>query len=336
MKIRTNLYFFAVVVLMMASCNGGNTKKTEQVKAEQEFKALPFPAVQVPSVMNDPDDVLVYLAENYWNVITEPSRNYRCDSLYVSGVDKGSVEQKFADWTRLLDNVSLDIAVRSIENLYNKASACEKKNPSSNVFETIVSLTEKYFYDPNSPMRNEDYYLPFVSRYAQYDGLSDVEREKYARQSRLCALNRKGTKAADFKFSDKNGKIRTLYDIKAELTLLFFSNPGCNACMDIIKVLRDEPVISSLITGGRMAVLNIYIDEDIQAWRSYMPIYPEEWYNGFDPEFVLRNNEIYNIRAIPSLYLLDKEKNVLMKDVPENVLFNYLCSAYGTGTGSCR
>ena len=108
------------------------------------------------------------------------------------------------------------------------------------------------------------------------------------------------------------------------MTLLFFSNPGCNACMDIINVLRDDATISSLIGSGRMAVLNIYIDEDIQAWRSYMPIYPEHWYNGFDPDYVLRSNEIYCIRAIPSLYLLDKEKNVLMKDVPENRLFNYL------------
>ena len=94
--------------------------------------------------------------------------------------------------------------------------------------------------------------------------------------------------------------------------------------MEIIEVLRDEPVISSLISSEKMAVLNIYIDEDIQAWRSYMPIYPEQWYNGFDPDFVIRGEELYNIRAIPSLYLLDKEKNVLMKDVPENVLFNYL------------
>jgi hypothetical protein len=69
-----------------------------------------------------------------------------------------------------------------------------------------------------------------------------------------------------------------------------------------------------------MAVLNIYIDEDLQAWKDYMPVYPQEWYNGFDPDLVLRNNDIYNIRAIPSLYLLDKEKTVLLKDaVPEKI-----------------
>ena len=96
--------------------------------------------------------------------------------------------------------------------------------------------------------------------------------------------------------------------------------------MNIINVLRGEPAVSRLITDGRMAVVNVYIDEDIQEWMSYMPVYPEEWYNGFDPDLVLRNNDLYNIRAIPSLYLLDSEKRIIMKDAPEGRLFNYLSS----------
>ena len=290
------------------------------------MKALPFPDVQVPSMISTQQEVVEYMAQNYWNGITEPSRNYVCDSLYVSGVDKSVVEQKFADWTYILNNARLDIALKSVEKLYDRALACEKHDSQSNVFETFVSLAQKYFYDANSPLRNEEYYLPFVSRYARYEALMDVERQKYEREARLCALNRLGTKATDFRFCDKRGKIRNLYDIEAELTLVFFSNPGCGACKEIMNVLKDDPTISSLIKGGVMKVLNIYIDEDLQAWRSYMPIYPEEWYNAFDPDLSVRNDETYNIRAIPSLYLLDKEKNVLMKDVPENILFNYLVS----------
>ena len=79
-----------------------------------------------------------------------------------------------------------------------------------------------------------------------------------------------------------------------------------------------------MISQGRLAVLNIYIDEDLQAWREYMPIYPEEWYNGFDPDLVIRTDNLYNVRAIPSLYLLDSDKRVIMKDAPENKVFNYL------------
>ncbi|MBQ5850964.1 MAG: hypothetical protein IIW54_09160, partial [Lachnospiraceae bacterium] len=33
---------------------------------------------------------------------------------------------------------------------------------------------------------------------------------------------------------------------------------------------------------------------------------------------VIRNDELYSVRAIPSLYLLDKEKRVILKDAPEN------------------
>ena len=96
--------------------------------------------------------------------------------------------------------------------------------------------------------------------------------------------------------------------------------------MNIIQVLKGDQKISAMISQGRLAVLNIYIDEDLQAWREYMPIYPEEWYNGFDPDLVIRTDNLYNVRAIPSLYLLDSDKRVIMKDAPENKLFNYLLS----------
>ena len=327
MNMRINLMIIAAAAVFAAACgNGASQKNEKQVKAEQKFQALPFPDVQIPSMLSEEQEILNYLAENYWNGMTVPSRDYPCDSLYVSGVEHGVVEQKFADWTLLLDNVDISVARKSVGKLYDMAYGCEKQNPSSNVFETFVNLAQKYFYDPNSPLRNEDYYLPFVSKYAAYEGLSDVERGRFEREARLCSLNKIGTKATDFRFSDRNGRMRNLYDIKAPYTLLFFSNPGCEACMQIINVLKGEPVIAQMIADGTLAVLNIYIDEDIQSWRSYMPVYPEEWYNGFDPDLLIRNNDIYAVRAIPSLYLLDHEKRVILKDVPENKLFNILLS----------
>ena len=81
-----------------------------------------------------------------------------------------------------------------------------------------------------------------------------------------------------------------------------------------------------MISDGSLAVVNIYIDEDIRAWREYMPIYPDEWYNGFDPDFVIRTDILYNVRAIPSLYLLDKDKTVLMKDAVTDRVLNYLAN----------
>ena len=77
-----------------------------------------------------------------------------------------------------------------------------------------------------------------------------------------------------------------------------------------------------------MAVLNIYIDEDLEEWRSYMTVYPEHWYNGFDPDMVIRGENLYNVRAIPSLYLLDRNKTVIMKDAPEARVFEWLSTKH--------
>lgn len=308
---------FAVSVLCVVGC-GGNSKKAEQ------FTALPFPIINPPAILDDQKEIFEYMAVHWWDGITDSNRSYPCDSTLVSGVSKADVEQKMANWISVLDMVDMSVVKTSVERLYDRAAACEVKDTSSNVFETFTTLVDKYLYDPNSPLRNEDYYAFYAERLSKSDLVESVMQEKYAKQVSLASMNRRGTKAADFRFSDKRGKMHTLYGIKSDLTLLFFSNPGCAACKEIIDILNNDPVISGLITEGTMSVLNIYIDEDLEAWFSYMPIYPENWYNGFDPDLVIRGEELYNVRAIPSLYLLDKDKNVIMKDAPESRVFEYL------------
>ena len=94
-------------------------------------------------------------------------------------------------------------------------------------------------------------------------------------------------------------------------------------------MLSEQISVSSLIESGRLAVLNIYIDEDLAAWYEYMFIYPEDWYNGYDPNGIIRTDTLYNVRAIPSLYILDQDKTVIMKDAPDQRVFSFLASIAG-------
>lgn len=310
----------SIVILLTVLCAVGcaNNRKAEQ------FKALPFPNVTAPAMIQDQQELAEFMAEHWWDGLTDPQRSYPCDSTLVSGVTRGDVEQKFANWTVILNAVDYSVAAKSVNRLFDRVLACEKKDTASNVFEAMSQIMEKYLYDPNSPMRNEDFYGPYVSRLSQSELVDEGMRTAYAYDAKMCQLNRVGTKASEFRFSDAKGKVRRLYDIKADYTILFFSNPGCTACMDIINALKSFPQVLEGIKSGKLAVLNIYIDEDLKAWKEYMPIYPKEWYNGYDPDYVIRTDVLYNVRAIPSLYLLDKDKNVIMKDAPENRLFDWL------------
>ena len=315
MSMRINQLILILSIILTVGC--------KEKKAEQ-FQALPFPDVMPPEMLETPQDRAEYMAEHWWDKLTDTERNYPCDSILVSGVSREVVEQKFANWVNVLSMVDYPHAVKSVRRLYDKSLKCERTDTASNVFDTFRSLVEKYLYDPNSPMRNEDLYGPYAECLSKSEFVDEGNRKGYAYDARMCALNRVGTKVADFRFEDKNGKVRRLYDIKADFTVLFFSNPGCVACKEIINALKGTPQIDSMISAGRIAVLNIYIDEDLEAWRSYMPIYPETWYNGFDPDFVIRGDVLYNVRAIPSLYLLDKDKNVMMKDALTDKVIDFL------------
>ena len=118
----------------------------------------------------------------------------------------------------------------------------------------MTEHVEKYLFDANSPYRNEDLYGIYAERLSSSEFISAPMREKYARDARLCALNRVGTQATDFRFADKRGKVRMLHEIKSPYTLLFFSNPGCEACMTIINVLKGEPRISQMIASRYGAI----------------------------------------------------------------------------------
>ena len=134
-------------------------------------------------------------------------------------------------------------------------------------------------------------------------------------------LDRTGTPAADFAFTDTQGRIRTLYGVKAEYTVLIFGNPGCKACREIMEDMESTPEVAALIGSGRLKVVDVYIDQEIEDWKAHIPEYPAAWINGYDHHYAIRTDILYNVRGIPSIYLLDAEKTVLQKDTtPERLL----------------
>jgi hypothetical protein len=226
----------------------------------------------------------------------------------------------------LLRQLPLEESGKAVARLYDRAEAFERKSPESNVFEQLSRLTKHYLYDPNSPVRNEDLYWYYVDRLSRCDLIDGGYRTGYEWEARACRLNRVGTPAADFTFTDTRGRLRTLYGVKADYTVLIFGNPGCNACQEIMEAMSASPEISALIDSGRLQVVDVYIDQDIDDWKAHIPEYPKNWINGYDQAYTIRTDLIYNVRGIPSVYLLDADKTVVMKDAPQELVLGALAS----------
>ena len=140
----------------------------------------------------------------------------------------------------------------------------------------------------------------------------------------LAQKNRVGTKALDFTYTLASGAQGTLYQIKSDYTLLFINNPGCHACTKTIEALKSIPMVSELIKKKKLTILSLYPDEELDEWRKHRSEFPAEWINGYDKSFTIKTKNLYDLKAIPTLYLLDANKKVLLKDATTQAIYDNL------------
>ncbi len=304
------LILFIAAIGAFVACGGQATKKatTTERTPRPEYQ-IP----QVPGMITDTMAMITWAEQHYWD-------NYDfADTTAVNDADY--TEQAFANYLQLLHNIPREKGNESIEILFKKASVDKYS------LQKVAEVAEKYLFDPNSPMRDEEYYIVALNALLANPALDQYERIRPQEQLRLAMKNRVGDQAADFTYALASGARKTLYGFRAEYTLLFFNNPGCPACAIMIEDIVGSQYLSRLVSEGVLRVLAIYPDEDLEAWREHAGDFPAVWENGYDVDMKIKADELYDLKAIPTLYLLDSRKRVILKDVMsvpwiENTLYN--------------
>ena len=241
-------------------------------------------------------------------------------------------EQKFANFCVTLSRMSEPERSRQVDTLLTRSL-----RGSRDMFANFMTLAEKYLYDPNSPYRDGELYLPFLQWTIHSKKIEDVWKERPRYQLKLVLENRVGTQAHDFHYitngngsdasskgstKDKASTKGTLYNIKSEYTLIYFNNPECHDCGRVHGYLVASKVFTILLKSGRLKLLALYPDEDLGAWTRHKDEYPSTWIAARYAKKADR--EYYHLPAIPSLYLLDKTKKVLLKDATVEAVEEYL------------
>lgn len=88
-------------------------------------------------------------------------------------------------------------------------------------------------------------------------------------------------------------------------------------CGQVSSDLKSSEIISGLVENGMLTVLSVYPDEDIGEWTRHYDEQPSSWIRCYDRGCRIREKGLYNLEAIPSLYLLDRNKRVILKDVSD-------------------
>lgn len=241
------------------------------------------------------------------------------DTVNVKNPEIG--EQKLVDFIAAFPKVSDSVRRQAIHTMLAKA----EKTPAS--FNYFTDQFEHYLYDPNSPMRNDLYFESVLAFLVDSETLSEPERLGYNNLLKLVRKNQVGTDAADFRFLLPDGDNSSLYEVDAALTMLFFYEPGCSFCESSIDQLEASPFIKKMISDQDLNIVAIYPYGDLDIWKGYQERIPVNWVNGFDSRNQILERNLYDIRATPTIYLLDKDKKVLLKDTDLEQLANFLTIA---------
>jgi len=137
-------------------------------------------------------------------------------------------------------------------------------------------LMARYLDDSESPLYSDVVYAQLLR------ALPETPQRVWLLEQ--LAKNRVGDHAADVPVRTADGKEMRLWKIKSEQTLLIFFDPDCRRCQRLDAQLKQEPLI---VQNPRLKVVR----KDI---------------NDLHGE--------YYVPHTPALYLLDKEKRVVLKE----------------------
>lgn len=286
MRFIMELITVIVISFSLWGCTSGNGKQSSVQK-----KTI-FTQPDIPPLITNPQERIAYVVTHYWD-------HFNFADTTLAG-NAEMTEQAFVNYLSLLPNTTMDVVEKSVSEMIGKAITT-----GNATFDHFAALYEKYLYDPNSPFRQEDYYIVVLRCIIANDKVDEQQKIRPRYQLGMALKNRPGTIAADFTITLHNGRTIKLSAITAEYTLLFFNNPDCHDCARVKQVLGK-------LSDTRIKVVAVYPDEDPALWRQTK--YPPDWINGYDAGQVISNGQLYDLKAIPTLYLLDRQKRVILKD----------------------
>lgn len=254
-----------------------------------------------PDSIGGRQDHINYMAKHFWTESTI------ADTTYFQS------PKLLLDYLYLLKQT--DEQQKCVQSFVSLACKQEK------TFGLILYWLDNILYDSSSPHYNEKLYSSLMNAVINSDADSVMKLIPRKRME-MMNKNQVGKQAYEFSFVNKEGYTKSLYNIEAPLLLLVFNNPDCSLCHQTEKNIVQNELLQSLLNSSRLKLLAVTPDADYEEWMNHT--YPSNWLVGYDKEKVIYEQRLYDIQRLPCLYLLDKDKRVLLKEADYNRLCKYL------------
>ncbi len=294
------VWIFCVVILCACTSKETGQSKKESDTTGMEISSKGFEMVVPPTLLVTPEERADYLVRHYWG------RFNFTDTTFLHRPEIS--EQAFANYIDLFSHTRIETVKYSI------AHTLDQSRQEPKMHEYFTELFKKYLYDSNSPLRNEEYYTFVVEYLLESGNLDEAGKARLQFTREMIRKNQVGREGTDFSYKSASGKTGRMHAIQSPALLLLFYNPDCHSCAETVHFLKNSSLINELVLAQKLTILAVYPDEDLERWKAHLPELPDTWMKVYDHPRILVDKNLYDLRAIPTLYLLDENKIVLLKD----------------------
>lgn len=271
-------------------------------------------APAIPIVKGKADSLYPYryVKEHYWDDV-----NFNDDRLLRTPF----FEPKMDDYFKNFVSAEPDSVISEVKYILLSARTGKEMYPY-----LLTKFTNKYM-NPEFMGQDKVFVYLFENFYAKGDTvlLNPASRKTITERAYSLMANQLGQPAPQLELTDTAGKKISLYSIRAPFTIVAFWDPNCGHCKEEIPRLDSLYKNKWKNYGVAVYSVNIY-ENEIPAWKKFIAEkrLASEWTHAYEtreakaavekagqPNF----RQLYDIYKTPTLYLLDKDKHIIAKQL---------------------
>ncbi|MEN9609647.1 MAG: hypothetical protein RLZZ628_461 [Bacteroidota bacterium] len=185
---------------------------------------------------------------------------------------------------------------------------------------TINWLAQHYKPALTKLMDGEKVYAYLILKYWKPElavWSDEAEIQSLRNDAQKMTLSFIGLKGENIWGRDRSGQKKALYDSDANITILFIYNPDCEHCQEAIPYLKQ---VFDKYKSKRVHIFALASMAEKEKWLSFGVKYGVEWTDVIDPALESKYNDKYYIDITPEIYVLDKNKKIIYKNLKANQL----------------
>lgn len=267
------------------------------------------PASQHPKGRYDTAWAYSYFKDHYWDNIS-----FSDERLVRTPFFEGRLDRYF----KSLVSPEADSIKKEIDHMLLYARS------SKDMYRFLLTHFVQKYIQPEY-MGQDAVFVHLFEKYINEKPEVDWFTEKYRKHmtDRAYSLmaNLIGNPAWDLPLVDSNGKMRPLYEVKANYTVICFWDPTCGHCKELVPKL--DSMYQAKWKNQGIRIYGVMTEGGKENWTKFIKEHKlTDWIHVYQTEEQKKEErdagkpnfrQLYDVYQTPVLYLLDEQKRIIAK-----------------------